>query len=315
MSAASADPAVTVVMIFYQAEAFLAAAIDSVLGQTFPDLELLLVDDGSTDGGPAIARHYASADPVRVRVLRHPGGGNRGMSAARNRGIAEARGRYVSFVDADDALFPSAIEEQLAILESWPGADLVFGPIEMWHSWTDDPADANRDVVSGGWDSLDTVVEPPALLVRMLELKTAIPTGFLIRRAALKRVGGFEESFPGLNEDQAFMAKLLLDSAGYVSSQCWYRYRQHPGSCVQIALRAGRRHAARARFLAWLARHLRDHGVSDRRVWRVVRAETWKCRKVRLRGALGRLRQRGMAPVAGLASRVAGVVRGGLDGK
>ena len=81
---------VSAIIIFYNAERFLAEAINSVLGQTFTDWELVLVDDGSTDGSTAIALRYALQYPLRMRYMQHPGGINRGMTASRNLGSPRA---------------------------------------------------------------------------------------------------------------------------------------------------------------------------------------------------------------------------------
>src|SRR3954451_25115181 len=80
-------PRVSVVTPFLNAERFLAEAVDSVLAQTYTDWELLLVDDGSSDGSTEVARNYVGLNPARVRYLEHPGHMNRGTSASRNLGI------------------------------------------------------------------------------------------------------------------------------------------------------------------------------------------------------------------------------------
>lgn len=91
-------PKVSVIVPVYDAEAHLARCVDSILRQEFTDLELILVDDGSTDGSPAICDAYAARDP-RVRVIHKE---NEGVSVARNRGMAAAQGAYLQFLDADD---------------------------------------------------------------------------------------------------------------------------------------------------------------------------------------------------------------------
>src|SRR5690348_3334121 len=98
----SESPLVSVIIIFWNAEPFLAEAVASVVAQSYPDWELLLVDDGSTDGSTALAQQIVVRDPQRMRYLEHPGHANRGMSATRNLGIAQARGTYLAFLDADD---------------------------------------------------------------------------------------------------------------------------------------------------------------------------------------------------------------------
>lgn len=100
-------PGISVIVPVYQAEKFLSACVESVVRQTFSDWELLLVDDGCTDGSPRLCDGLAAADS-RIRALHQPKNG--GVSEARNRGLREARGEYISFLDADDALEPQALE-------------------------------------------------------------------------------------------------------------------------------------------------------------------------------------------------------------
>lgn len=99
-------PEISVVVPVYKAEAFLKKCADSILTQTFPDLELLLVEDGSPDGSGALCDEIAASD-ARVRVFHKPNGG---VSSARNLGMAEAQGTYIAFADADDWLTPDALE-------------------------------------------------------------------------------------------------------------------------------------------------------------------------------------------------------------
>ena len=99
-------PAISVIVPVYQAEKLLPQCVDSVLAQTFSDWELLLIDDGSRDGSPALCDGYAARDP-RVRVFHKPNGG---VSTARNLGLEHAAGQCIAFLDADDAFEPAALE-------------------------------------------------------------------------------------------------------------------------------------------------------------------------------------------------------------
>ena len=100
-------PAVSFIVPVYNAEQTLRRCVDSILGQDFKDIELLLIDDGSTDGSPAICDGYAEKDP-RVRAIHKENGG---VSRARNLGISSAEGRYIQFVDSDDWISHDATAE------------------------------------------------------------------------------------------------------------------------------------------------------------------------------------------------------------
>jgi hypothetical protein len=109
---------------------FLRAAVESVLEQTYGDLECLVFDDGSTDGSWEIARELESRDP-RVRVASHEGRRNRGIVPTVNAAYARARGSYIAILAADDVLLPYSVERRVAVFGSDPGAALVYGRIEM----------------------------------------------------------------------------------------------------------------------------------------------------------------------------------------
>ena len=267
---------VSVVIIFFNAERFIREAIDSVFAQTYKNWELLLVDDGSSDASTAIARQYAEKDSARGHYLEHPGHANRGMSASRNLGIHNARGTYIAFLDADDVWLSNILEEQVGILEAYPEAAMAYGPIEYWFSWTGMPEDRERDYVEKLGVTPNTVVQPPKLLPLFLRDKAAVPSGILVRRHVIERVGGFEHTFRGEYEDQVFCAKICLNAPVFASGQRWYRYRQHSDSCVLIGQKTGETYSARLFFLNWLAKYLSEHKVRDRGVWRSLSLEFWR---------------------------------------
>jgi glycosyltransferase involved in cell wall biosynthesis len=112
---------VSVVIPVYNGEKYLAQAIESVLAQTFRDFELLIVDDGSTDGSRAVMDRYARRD-ARIRILSQE---NRGVSAAGNLGFGEARGAWVARLDADDIFLPDKLERQIAFIRQHPDVCIV----------------------------------------------------------------------------------------------------------------------------------------------------------------------------------------------
>jgi len=116
-------PTVSVIMPAYNARHYLHGAVESVLRQTFRDLELLVIDDGSSDETVTIAEDFAGRDP-RVRVLRQE---NAGPGPARNTGFRHARGHYFAFLDSDDEWDDTFLAEQVAVLELRPDVDVVIG--------------------------------------------------------------------------------------------------------------------------------------------------------------------------------------------
>jgi glycosyltransferase involved in cell wall biosynthesis len=267
------DSLVSAIIIFLNAERYLEEAIGSVLAQNYPNWELLLADDGSTDGSTAIARRYAAQHPENIRYLEHPVHQNRGMSATRNLGIRSARGRYIAFVDADDIWLPHKLEQQVAALELHPEAGMVYAPTEYWYSWTGDPADQSRDEVPALGLPPNTLIQPPVLLLRFLQNRAKPPgtCSVLLRRETVGAVGGFVESFRGMYEDQAFFAKVCLHVPVFVLGEHSARYRQHPDSCCYSAERSGQYQAAEEGYLRWLANYLAQLPPSRGAEWHQVR--------------------------------------------
>src|SRR5215213_5517331 len=269
-------PLVSCIITFLNAEEFIGEAIESVLGQTHENLELLLVDDGSTDESTQIALRFAERFPKKVRYLEHAGHENRGAAASRNVGLREARGEYIALLDADDVWLPNKLEEQVAILGSHPEAGMVYGLSQYWHSWTMSPEDAHRDNVPKLGVQTDTLFEPPALSTLLYPLgrgTAPCPSDLLLRREAVERVGGFEEAFRGvyqLYDDQTFLAKVYLNEPVFVANRCWDRYSQHPDQCVAMVHEAGQYHTVRLAFLQWLAEYFYAQGVRDPEVWKVL---------------------------------------------
>jgi glycosyltransferase involved in cell wall biosynthesis len=157
---------VSVVMPAYNAERYIGEAIESVLAQTYRPLELIVVDDGSTDGTRAAVERHSGVG----RSLAQP---NAGIGPARNAGVAVAKGELLAFLDADDLWPPDKLERQVAALRAEPRLDMVFGHAQQFP--TPERAEEIERTVS-------YVREPaPAYLAGAM----------LIRRAAFERAGPF----------------------------------------------------------------------------------------------------------------------------
>ena len=293
---------VSIVTPFLNVAPYIEETIASVRAQTYPRWELLLVDDGSTDGSDDIARRAAAEDPARIRCLHHPGRATRGASVSRNLAFAHARGELVAFVDADDVWLPGKLEEQVALLRERPEAGVLYGNTRFWYGWTGRPEDAARDYLPPLGVANGTLVGPPALLVRLLEGEAAVPCtcSIVIRRDALRRSGGFEETFQRIFTDQAFYAKLFLRTPVFVVDRVWDLYRQHEASSVATIDRAGEMRARRLDYLEWLRGHLEAERVTDRAVWRAWRWAHWSTRNP----TLGRLVKRPRRRLRRLVSRL-----------
>lgn len=180
------DPLVSIVIPAYNAEAWIAQTLESVQAQTHGHLEIIVVDDGSTDGGPAIVERFAAHDP-RIRLVRQANGG---VARARNNGWRQAKSDYIAFVDADDLWTDDKIERQLAtLIAAGPDTGLVYS----WYVMID----AHNRVTYRG--------EGPHHAGRVLD--TLLTNNFigngsaaLVTRAALEAAGGFE---PALRDNDA----------------------------------------------------------------------------------------------------------------
>jgi glycosyltransferase involved in cell wall biosynthesis len=168
---------VSVIIPSYNSAAYLPEAIESALGQTVPPLEVIVVNDGSTDGTARILDQYRG----RIRSIFQE---NRGLSAARNRGIAAARGDLIAFLDADDIWLPEKLEQQLACLAMHPRAGLVHTDIFWWdeRTGTKSRRDAEGNEFVGRCSQ--------SLFFR----SRVTPSTMLVRGECLAQVGDFDEA-------------------------------------------------------------------------------------------------------------------------
>jgi glycosyltransferase involved in cell wall biosynthesis len=250
---------VSIVTIFLNAERYLVESIESVLAQDFRDFELILVDDGSTDGSTGIALDYADRCRQRIRYLEHHGHANRGMSASRNLGVNVARGDLVAFMDADDVWRPYKLTEQVAIFDAHPEVAMVCGAVRYWRSWA---GGEDRIIPTGHIQNV--VVPNPQAATEVYPLGTApapCPSDLLVRRSLVLALGGFEEHFTGvrqLYEDQGFLIKVYLAAPVYFSDRHWLDYRVHSESCVASVSGGGHYDRVRSYFLDWLESYVAE---------------------------------------------------------
>jgi glycosyltransferase involved in cell wall biosynthesis len=248
-----AVPQISVVIPYFNAETYMNEAVWSVRTQHFGGWELLLVDDGSTDGSRTIAERHNWEDPDRI-ILVPADTDRRGAAAARNRGVAAARAPLIAFLDADDWYAPAKLGNDIRALTANSDCGWSYHPT----NWCNE---AGRQM----WRerlglTTERVYKPPYLFKRILiQERGDVPCtcAVTIRRDLFLELGGFEESF-ALYEDQTLWAKLMLEAPAYVRSGADAYYRRHAASTTDIAISAGHYHQfgphpSRDAFLNWAA--------------------------------------------------------------
>ena len=276
------DPLVSVVLPVHDTSpGFLQEAIESVRRQTEARWELVVVLDAASRACARVAHDMASLDPARIRVVGEVGGAPRGLSGARNLGVSHSRAPVIGFLDADDAYEPGRLAERLARLTACPEAAMAYGPTLYWHSWEGHAPSANRkhDYVPDLGVEGGSVQPPPVFVLRFVSGRAPLPCtcSILVRRSAIEAVGGFEETFQGLYEDQVFYARVGSRFPVVVDDRVLDRYRQHPASMTARASREYQRQM-RVKFLDWLEVEMRSADLDYEAIQRVIAHERWKLR-------------------------------------
>jgi len=222
------QPLVSILIPAYNAERWIADTLKSVVGQTWPNKEIILVDDDSKDGTVAVARQFESAG---VQVVQQE---NRGPAAARNHAYRLSQGEYIQFIDADDLLSPEKITEQIKVLCESPPRMLGICP------WTyfQDGTNPEQGLAENGWPAVDTDA-PVAWLTDLLGPEGPfgmVPHGaWLTPRAVAEAGGGWDET-PSPDDDGEYFARVVLASAGIrrAAGRFYYRKRTTGGSWSSI---------------------------------------------------------------------------------
>ncbi len=225
--------------------------MESVVATGYSQLEIIIVDDGSTDATFDIAKSLEKSHPKIVRVLQHPGGVNKGVSASRNLGLTRSTGDWICFLDADDYVFPRRFESAIEILASQPDVDGIHQLAEMvfpteesserW--WKDSP-----------YFGFEQPIPPEQLLDNLLLGRCWATSAIVFRRELLERSGMFHEQLK-IAEDchlwfrMASVGRIISGDAGYPVSAYWRRldsaYQPSPEQRLQMI-------RSMTSFLIWL---------------------------------------------------------------
>ena len=205
-------PKISVIMPAYNAETYIAEAIDSILHQTFPDFELIIINDHSQDRTAQIIR--SCQDP---RILYLENGENLGVAKALNRGLAAARGEYIARMDADDISLPERLEKQAAFLDAHPQTAVVAGAVELFGSQT-------------GIRRFSQT--PEKLRVDLLCGCCFAHPSVMMRRETVLSLGGYDPAFEGA-EDYHLWARIAQRYPLASLPDPVLRYRIHPAQVTQ----------------------------------------------------------------------------------
>jgi glycosyltransferase involved in cell wall biosynthesis len=228
LPASRSSPLVSVVIPSYNYGAFVTDAVDSALGQTYPSVEIIVVDDGSEDDTAARIARYGD----RVRYHHQQ---NQGLSAARNLGIRLANGEWVAFLDADDIWHPQKLQLQVAALCANP--DIVLLGAQ------------GQAIVGEAPRVLPSLTDTPAL--RRLGLRDFLvgtpfaPSSMLVRRDLFEEVGLFDVRLRSVEDRDMYLRLAAGHASGRVEAVSWY-YREHAG---QMSRNAHRMYESYARVL------------------------------------------------------------------
>jgi len=193
-------PLVSVLIPCYNSASWLEATLKSALAQSYKDIEIIVVNDGSTDKSLAIARQYEARG---VRIFDQP---NQGASAARNRALQEARGDFIQFLDADDLLATDKIALQLRLAET---AGLEHAFCATWSRFTSSIADADFTP-----QPLCADFQPVDWVITKFELNAMMhPAAWLIPRTLVEKAGPWNESL-SLDDDGEYFTRIVLASQG-----------------------------------------------------------------------------------------------------
>lgn len=196
------QPLVSIIIPIYNAELFLAETIECTLKQSYQNTELILIDDGSKDGSYEIAKRYENN---KITVVKQA---NKGASAARNHGIALAKGEYIQFLDADDFLHPEKIEHQINVLNSYSDLHLIGG---TWQRFVKNLDDLYGDIAPETQGEIQYFNKVNWLINRPM----MIPHTWLVSKKLISIAGPWNEEIT-LNDDGEFFYRVIAASSGVV---------------------------------------------------------------------------------------------------
>jgi len=208
---------VSVLIPLYNRAAYIEETICSVLAQDHPNVELIVVDDGSTDGGDKLVEGYARGG--KLTMLCHPGRINKGQSAALNLALEHASGEFIAILDSDDLFMPGKLGAQAAYLREHPEVGLVYG--------NGQGVDADgRFIYHINYDRRAELSDPNDLL---LDCYFHLPVNSMVRSSVYRQIGGFDESLRSGQDHDMLIRIAEVTKLAHIPVDV-FRYRRHGDS-------------------------------------------------------------------------------------
>ena len=245
----------------------------SVWTQTYPHalIELLIANDGSTDGTLALADRLLRESPIAMRVLVHEGGRNRGVSPTRQLAASEATGEFIALLDADDAFLPDRLEATVNALREQPEAAAVCSLGRNVDSTGKQVVGHNGTVRAGEWRTLNEELTTPFTFDQLWRVDPIANSSLTIRRTALEHVGGFPTLMAHQAEDWLLVLKLALLAPIPCLDRELMLYTHHPGAYTHAYHAGGWREGARLETFyqaVWWMLNTPAHADAGRRFFR-----------------------------------------------
>jgi len=211
-------PKVSVIIPCYNREKYIEDTVNSVLNQTYPNIEIICVDDGSTDSTRQILESYGE----RIKILQHLGRVNKGQSAAINLAMRSTKTEYVAILDSDDIWAPKKIEYQVTFLEENPDIGFVYANVYV--------IDEVGRILYKAFPPEHLETGSPERV--LLESRIGCPSGYLVRRSAFEKAGYFDESLRSAQDHDMTIRLAEVAKLAYMDKTLWY-YRRHSDSLSQ----------------------------------------------------------------------------------
>lgn len=214
----SSEPKVTVIIPAYNRESYIGKTVDSVLSQSYKNIELIVVDDGSSDGTRKILEEYGK----KLTLLEHEQRSNKGQSASINVGLKNASGDYVAVLDSDDFWHVDKIKLQVAFLEQNPEVGLVYGNGEG--------VNATGEYLYDIYPETHQEFNKPGNVLQ--DCYFLVPNNSLVRKSIFDKVGGFDESLRSAQDHDMAIRIAEVTKLAYINHK-WFYYRRHGQSISQ----------------------------------------------------------------------------------